>query len=74
MQEVAAKKPYLDTRDIMSLTGCAKTRAYEVIREMNQELEKMGYITFKGRVPRLYAEKRMGYTKGGEENDIAGNG
>lgn len=70
MQEGINQKAYLDKKDIMLLTGCPQTRAYEVIQAMNRELDEQGYITFKGRVPRLYAEKRMGYTGGDEDGKV----
>ncbi|MBR5110842.1 MAG: hypothetical protein IK099_11685 [Clostridia bacterium] len=42
--------------------------AYKIIHKLNEELEKKGFITFAGRVPRKYLEERC-Y---GQANSLAG--
>ena len=32
--------------------------SYKVIHKLNEELEKKGYLTFPGRIPRKYLEER----------------
>lgn len=35
-------------------------KAYQIIRELNEELKKDGYITIRGRVNKDYLLKRLG--------------
>ena len=35
-------------------------KAYQIIRELNEELKKEGYITIRGRVNKDYLLKRLG--------------
>lgn len=37
---------------------CSVNFAYKIIRQLNSELRKKGYITIAGRVPRDYFEER----------------
>ena len=51
---------YLTRQDVMKLTGYKGAMASEIIRKLNNELEKKGYITFRGRVLASYFAKRVG--------------
>lgn len=44
----------------MKILDVKETKAYKIIKELNQELEKKGYITVAGRVPRKYFFERCG--------------
>ena len=37
--------------------GVSSGHAYKLIREMNAELKKQGYLTIAGKLPRAYLEK-----------------
>ncbi len=37
--------------------GVSNGHAYKLIREMNSELKKQGYLTIAGKLPRAYLEK-----------------
>lgn len=39
--------------------GVSKAHAYKIIRSLNEELVKAGYITIAGKIPRAYWEKKM---------------
>lgn len=43
---------FLFAGDVMEILGISKSKAYEIIRKMNKELEAEGYETIAGRVPR----------------------
>lgn len=43
---------FLFVGDVMEILGISKSKAYEIIRKMNKELEAEGYETIAGRVPR----------------------
>lgn len=52
---------YYTWRDICELTDVKKSKAYEIIAQLNRELIEQGYIIPKaGRVPKGYANKRLG--------------
>lgn len=59
MQEAAARSPYYTAHDISELVGVGRTKAYEVIAKLNEELEAKGFFTFRGKVPRKYADERL---------------
>lgn len=44
--------------EVAEKLGISRTSAYEVIRELNQELSEKGLITRQGRVSADYFEKR----------------
>ncbi|MBS4769638.1 hypothetical protein KG090_00485 [Carnobacteriaceae bacterium zg-ZUI240] len=44
----------------MSILGIKTSKAYQIIRGLNKELEKDGYITVAGRIPVAKFNERMG--------------
>lgn len=61
MEEQRAKdqpRQMMDVEDVMTALGVSKSHSYQMIRRLNQELEKAGYITVRGKVSRAYFEKR----------------
>lgn len=46
--------------DVMAMTNYSRSKSYKIIAQLNRELEEQGYITFDGRVPRKYFERRTG--------------
>ncbi len=59
MQE-KPKKRFLRAADIAAEFECSEAYAYKVIRELNEELQKAGFLTARGRVPAEYFYKRYG--------------
>ena len=55
-------KLFLKAADICELLEVKQTSAYEIIGNLNKELEEQGYLTLRGKVPTtgrvLYAGKR----------------
>lgn len=45
--------------EAMSILGCSKGKAYEVIATMNKELKKNNFIVIAGKVPRSFWNKKM---------------
>lgn len=45
--------------DIMHILDVKETKAYEIIRQLNTELEQQGKLTVAGRVSRKYFEERI---------------
>ncbi|MBR2142059.1 LysR family transcriptional regulator [Anaerovibrio sp.] len=58
---------YIDKDQLMALTGIGKKKAYQIIRQVNAELEAAGYLVIKGRCPRKQLFKRLGIVEGTEE-------
>ncbi|MDO4976806.1 MAG: helix-turn-helix domain-containing protein [Eubacteriales bacterium] len=58
------KKMYYTAAEVAELLGISKGKAYQIIREMNEELKKLGYLVIKGKVPvEYFNEKWYGATK-----------
>lgn len=49
---------YLTASELSDLMGISIGHAYKLIRDMNAELAKEGYIVVAGKVPKRYVEKR----------------
>lgn len=45
--------------DLAELLGVSESKAYGLIRIMNDELQKKGYLTLRGRVPAAYVQERF---------------
>ena len=44
--------------EVMARLDCSMSMAYKIIKTLNMELKKKGYITIAGRVPRVYFEQK----------------
>lgn len=51
-------KIYITANELSEMLGVSAGHAYKIIRRLNQELEKEGYIVIAGKVPKRYFEKR----------------
>ena len=49
---------YISANEIMEILGIGRSKAYEVVRQMNEELEAAGYNVIKGKVPVRYFQKK----------------
>lgn len=54
-----AMKTYYTCKEVMERLGVCQTKAYQVIRELNKELQDKGYITVQGKVSKKYFEERI---------------
>lgn len=58
---MARDKPtFLYVSDVMKLFNCSRSKAYQIIAELNRELEKKGFLFIRGRISRRYFEERYG--------------
>ena len=54
------KSNYLmDAEDVANELGISKGHAYKVIRQLNEELEKSGFIIVAGKVPKAFWKKKF---------------
>lgn len=49
---------YYTAADLMALLGISRSRAYKLLKQMNDELEEQGYIVVAGKVPKKYFSER----------------
>lgn len=52
-------KSFLNAQDIAEYMDISVSKAYTIIRELNNELKKKGFITVAGKVSRKYFEERV---------------
>lgn len=52
-------KTYYTCKEVMERLGVCQTKAYQLIRELNKELQDKGYITVQGKVSKKYFEERI---------------
>ena len=59
---MADNKIYITARERSDMLGVSMGYAYKIIRKLNKELDKDGFIVIAGKVPKGYFEKRwFGY-------------
>lgn len=49
---------FLYLEDVMKITGFKETKCRNIIKELNSELKKKGYMIFRGRVSEKYFHER----------------
>lgn len=64
-----SKIQFFTADDVAAIMQISKPKAYEIIRDLNTEMEKMGYLTVKGRINSTYFFKKIDYQYGEEETD-----
>lgn len=55
----------ITVEEVAQLCKVKTGKAYKIMKELNDELEKKGYITVRGRINKNYLLKRLGM-EGGE--------
>lgn len=49
----------IGVEEVKKLLGVGETKAYGIIKQLNTELNKKGYLTIRGKIPKEYLEKRF---------------
>ncbi len=49
----------LNAQETAEILGVCESKAYAIIRQMNEELARDGYLTVRGRIPVKYFKKRF---------------
>lgn len=52
-------KNFLTANDVAQFMGISIPMAYKIIRQLNMDLKKQGYITISGKISRIYFEKKV---------------
>ena len=54
----------MTVEDVMNELGVKRSKAYSILKELNKELEKDGYVAIRGKIPRPYWETKFyGYSR-----------
>ncbi len=53
------KAQYVTVEDVSDCLGISKSKAYQIIRRLNNELKEKGYITIAGKCPVRYFEQKF---------------
>lgn len=57
----------IGVEEVQKILDCSKPKAYQVMRELNEEFKEKGYITIRGKINKNYLLKRIGIEKAPEE-------
>lgn len=59
MGGITMKAQYITAQEIAEVMGIGKSKAYQLVRDMNRELKSMGYITIAGKCPMQYFKQKF---------------
>lgn len=54
-----------NAEDVQEILMIGRTKAYQIIRTLNKELDKSGYLVQRGRTPKHYFMERFGLERRG---------
>ena len=54
---------FMSAADVAKELGVGRTKSQQIVKELNAELEKMGYLTVQGKISRKSFEKRYIYNE-----------
>ncbi len=52
-------KQYITAKEVSETLGVSVTKAYDIIRRLNAELESKGYLTVRGKTSRAYFNEKL---------------
>lgn len=55
---MVSKNAYVDVHEVCQLLGVSQSKAYQIIKQLNNDLKKEGYLTIAGKVSRAYFCKK----------------
>lgn len=59
---------YITVDEVSKALGISKSKSYQIIRSLNNELKQMGYITVSGKCPvQYFKQKFYGFQANGNE-------
>ncbi len=61
MEKIEQK--FYSASDLMTMLNCKKSKAYRLIRKLNDELEEKGIKTIQGRILKSYFDQLYGIEK-----------
>lgn len=49
---------FYTAKDIQSMLGISRSKAYDLVKNLNSELEGKGYLVIPGKIPKKYLAER----------------
>lgn len=59
VEHMDSRNSMMCAEEVATELSVSKGKAYKIIKAMNEELSKMGYIVISGKVPRAYWNKKF---------------
>lgn len=53
------KVQFITANEVAEIMGVSRTKAYQIVRDMNKELREQGYITIAGKCPIQYFKQKF---------------
>ncbi len=53
------ERQFIGAKEVAEILGVSESKAYSVIRDLNNELKAKNYITVQGRVSRVFFQERV---------------
>ena len=61
---------FITASEVAEIMGISRSKAYQIVREMNRELKSQGYLTVAGKCPAQYFKQKFyGFQIPGGERD-----
>lgn len=57
-----AEKSFMTVEEVAAELRVSKSKAYQIVQELNAELQKQGYLTVVGRVNATFFHKKVCYS------------
>ena len=57
------EKSFMTVEEVAAELRVSKSKAYQIVRELNAEMQKQGYLTVAGRVSATYFHKIVCYSE-----------
>ena len=51
-------KVYYTAMEVANLLGVSRAKGYKIVRKLNEELTKKGYIVIAGKIPKKFLEEK----------------
>ena len=56
-------RTFMTVEEVAAELGVSKSYAYKIVKQLNEELKKLGYLTVAGRVKTNYFRKKVCYNE-----------
>ena len=56
-------RTFMTVEEVTAELGVSKSYAYKIVKQLNEELQKLGYLTVAGRVNTNYFRKKVCYSE-----------
>lgn len=56
-------KTFMTVQEVADELGVSKSYAYKVVKQLNEEMQKLGYLTVNGRVNTQFFQKKLCYSE-----------